>query len=243
MIHVLTLNYGQRASKEVDVAFKLVSLLKGMLPREGWGSIVEHKLVDLSTLKNVWKGTQLTDESIRIEEEYATSVVVPLRNVVMLSVAMAYAYTLSESYPGDHVYVIYGAHYYDIKPREDSWEPLYPDCSPECIEALQASFKICHFRESRKVELWSPSKEGIAKPEQLRFTYSAVGGLLYETWSCYLSGEHHCGACESCRNRHRAFREAGIPDCTTYNEPPGDPSGFKWAGEYYIHKYCVEDPS
>ncbi|MCE4613517.1 MAG: 7-cyano-7-deazaguanine synthase [Desulfurococcales archaeon] len=179
MIHVLTLNYGQRASKEVDVAFKLVSLLKGMLPCEGWGSIVEYKLVDLSTLKSVWRGAQLTDESVRIEEEYATSVVVPVRNVVALSVAVAYAYTLSELYPGGS-----SLHY-------------------------------------------------------LRGTL--VGSLLYETWSCYLSGEHHCGACESCRNRHKAFREAGIPDCTIYKEPPGDPSELERTGEYYVHKCCVEE--
>ena len=242
-VHALSFNYGQKHSKEVEVAKQVLSEISEIMSKrheygEEVGKIVEHKIIDISFMKQLWTTSQLTSD-IEVTEEYQPTVVVPIRNVVMLSIATAYAYSLLEQHPNEHVYVIYGAHYDDVAPREDTWEPLYPDCSPECIEALQAAFHICHWRSERRLEIWSPSRQGLRKSENLKQAYNIIGGLISGTWSCYRGGRFHCGRCEACRKRHQAFLEAGIPDCTLYEIPPGNPEDFVKVGDAYVHKSCV----
>ena len=247
-VYALTFNYGQKASREIEAARRVVARLReasgsDRLP----GRLVEHRVIDMAFMAGLWRGVQLTDESVPVEEEYTRTVIVPLRNAVMISIAAAYALTLASQRPGWGVYVAYGAQYDDLQPDPETWEPLYPDCSPECSEALQAALRICHNRGERRIEIWSPAREGLSKAENLRYAYSILGDLIYETWSCYRETPLHCGRCESCKKRHQAFLEAGIPDCTPYLHPPGDPADFEETIvdgiKAYIHKSCKHRPS
>lgn len=203
-IYPIIFDYGQKGSKEIKVAVELSRRL----------GFKEPRTVDISGLGGLWRGTQLTDEEVGVERSYAPSVVVPIRNAVFLTIAAAYAFTIGAKH------VIYGAHLDDVRLRADTLEPLYPDCTPEFQLALETALNMGHFRSERGVEIWSPAREGLTKSENLRRTYGILGDLVFETWSCYLSGPLHCGRCESCVNRHKAFQEAGIPDGTVYESYP-----------------------
>lgn len=199
-IHPIIFDYGQKAKKEIAIAINLSRKL----------GFMEPVVVDISSMSKIWRGTQLTDESVKIEEEYKPSVVVPIRNVVFLAIASAYALTI-----GANV-VTYGAHLDDIS-RTDTGEPLYPDCHPDTATAFENVLKIAHFPVGeKKLEIWSPAREGLSKSENLRRGYNIMKDLIYETWSCYDNREKHCGRCESCVNRKKAFLRAGIPDKTEY---------------------------
>lgn len=214
---LLFFDYGQKASRrEYEVVANLAGKINELAVSKGWGSIIEVKKLDLGGLREIWPGRQLTDETVGISDKWEETVVVPVRNVVMATIAAAYAYALADLENLDRVVILLGSHLDDVKPREDTYEPLYPDCSPECIKTLETALGVCHFRAKRVVEIWTPSIGLLRKSELLRECYELIGDLVYETYSCYAGGEKHCGVCESCRNRKKAFREAGLPDKTVY---------------------------
>lgn len=214
--HVLYFDYGHKArERELQTLNNVLSEITSLAKRNNWGNIIEIRVVPLNFMRELWIGTQLVDERVEVDEEYKPTVVVPIRNAVMMTIATAYAYTIAQE-NDINVYVLLGSQYDDIKPRDDTWEPRYPDCSPECIEVLQTAFRICHFRSERRIEIWSPSREGLKKHELLRICHSLIGNIVYKTWSCYKGLEKQCGICESCRNRKKAFNDAGIEDKTEY---------------------------
>jgi 7-cyano-7-deazaguanine synthase len=94
----------------------------------------------------------------------------------------------------------------------------YPDCRPEFVRAFEALAAIATKagvegdRFSVRAPLLHMSKADIAR-EAARLGLDA--GL---SWSCYdpTPDNKHCGLCDSCRLRSKAFSEAGLPDPTVY---------------------------
>ena len=77
--------------------------------------------------------------------------------------------------------------------------------------------------------------EGLAHPVHVRAPYLSLAKAevirlgarwpLELTFSCISPrGNHHCGLCSKCAERHQAFVDAGVPDPTLYETsfPPGD---------------------
>lgn len=193
---LLSFDYGQRHSKELEFAKQLADELE-----------IPWNLVDLTSITTLLKGSSLTDEVEVPEGHYAAdnmkATVVPNRNAMMLSIAYAAAVG-----NGSH-YVVFGAHAGD--------HDVYPDCRFEFVTALSKALAIGNEWADPVPTVYAPfvnwSKADIAK----------VGhelGVPYEmTWSCYKGGAVHCGKCGTCVERREAFHLAGVEDPTEYEVP------------------------
>jgi len=198
-VYALTILYGQRHSREASAA-------KRIAERAG----VNHVLVDLWDLKSVLHSAltghaEVPSPTAETPDAYAQSLqstVVPNRNMIMLSIAAGYAYSI-----GAHA-VAYAAHASDYA--------VYPDCRPEFVQALEKALQVSLDDSSFKVI--APFVH-MKKAEIVRL--GKLLGVPFElTWSCYCGGRKHCGRCSSCKERHRAFVEAGVEDPTEYETEP-----------------------
>ena len=186
-VYAITFNYGQIASKETLHA-KMIADKLG----------IKQKIIDLSSLKEVYgETTALMDERIPMPSEFKPVVIVPFRNAIFLSIAIAYATSIGASK------VLYGA--------QGSDAPFYPDCRKDFYQAFQTAARK---GTETRIEVDAPF-QGMKKSEIIKLGMKL--GVPYEmTWSCYLNKDLHCGICESCSNRKKAFKEAKVNDPTVY---------------------------
>lgn len=183
----ITFDYGQIAKKEVEAAKRIA---------RGLG--LDLKIVDLSVLKDVYLGaTSLVDERMPITKEFSKQLIVPFRNGVMLSFAVAYAQSIGAGY------IFYGA--------QGSDEPYYPDCRQSFVRAFQRAARL---GIDSKLVIKAPLSK--MKKSDVVILGKDLGVPFEITWSCYRGGDRHCGVCESCINRKKAFSEAGVPDPINY---------------------------
>jgi 7-cyano-7-deazaguanine synthase len=189
-VFALSFDYGQRHVKELACASKVCKRLG-----------VNHKVVDISSINQLLAGSSLTND-IEIPEghyeaESMKSTVVPNRNMVLISLAVAYAVSVG----AEQVY--YGAHSGD--------HAIYPDCRPEFVEKMNDVCKIANYES---VEIFSPyltvSKTAI-------LTDGITMGLDYsDTWTCYNGREKACGKCGACEERLEAFADNNTVDPIPY---------------------------
>jgi 7-cyano-7-deazaguanine synthase len=205
-IYMITFGYGQRATREIERACYFTKVLKAK----------DHKVVDISFMKSLYgKSNALTDSDQRLTEEFEQSLVVPLRNAIFITIATAWAMSINARV------VAYGAHTGDI--------PHYPDCRPVFVRAINEALNIAESDNiiagrHPEIKILSPAITDINKALLLRSGYKVLGDKVFQTWSCYSDGirlgNHgdylHCGRCESCISRKKAFTNAQIEDRTLY---------------------------
>ncbi len=204
-LYLISFNYGQKASIELNVAKKFSALLKSK----------EHKIIDISFLKTLYGNTNvLTNSKSKIPDTFDYSIVVPLRNTIFITLASVWAISLKVPL------LVYGAHAGDKK---------YPDCRPSFVKSLENTLTLSEIDGiklglRKKLNIWSPAMDNLDKTKLLLIGYDALGDKLFQSWSCYLGNninkkskvKLHCGKCESCINRKKAITKSGLKDKTNY---------------------------
>lgn len=195
-VRALAVHYGQRHHVELDAGERFARRLR--IPR----TVINVPLWHLTP------GNALTDPTVDVPhghyaDDSMRATVVPNRNMVLLSLAIAHAAAI------DAGCVAYGAHAGD--------HAVYPDCREPFAEAMARAAAVCHYQPIallRPFLTWSKA-DIVAAGARL--------GVPFElTWSCYEGTDEpidraaHCGACGTCVERREAFVLAGVPDPTRY---------------------------
>lgn len=124
---------------------------------------------------------------------------VPARNLVMLSVATAYA----EANGFD--YIVLGNNLEEAG--------AYPDNEPEFINRFNAMLPFA-VGDGKRVRVLMPV--GNLMKHEIVALGLEHGAPLDLTWSCYRNGDLHCGTCGPCMMRRTAFSINNTPEVITY---------------------------
>jgi 7-cyano-7-deazaguanine synthase len=193
-IHAITFDYGQRSA---DMEIRSSNAICKELG-------LEQTIIELPWLKNLGKSALTTDEEVpelkfdqldvkEIVDETARKVWVPGRNIVFTSIATSYAEALGAAK------IIVG---WDLEEAN-----TFPDNSKKFLNSFNHVLEVGSLYDIKiEAPLINMIKMDIVK---LGININAPLDLTY---SCYMGGSIHCGTCESCIRRRRAFNLAGVLD-------------------------------
>ena len=187
-VKAISFNYGQRHSKELVSAINFTKEIG-----------IHHAVIDIQGVTHSLDlGSALINPGIPVpkghyEDESMRMTVVPGRNLIMSSMAMAHASAIGFDrialgvHAGDHA--------------------IYPDCRPRFIDALRS---VGAYFDYNPIAVFTPfimmSKGEIAEiGKSLGLDYS-------KTWTCYVGGAEPCGECGACQERKEAMEFAGIAE-------------------------------
>ncbi len=197
-IHALTFDYGQKSAEmEIKSAKDICEQLN-----------IRHTIIDLPWLKKLGKSALTSDEEVPelkmnqlddklICDETARRVWVPGRNIVFTAIATSFA-------EAENAKII-------IMGWDFEEAITFPDNSKAFLDAFNNVLEIGSL-EDIKIEapVIEMNKSDIVK---LGNKINAPMNLIY---SCYMGEKEHCGVCESCMRRIRAFEDTDVLDETKY---------------------------
>ena len=197
-IHALTFDYGQRSAQmEIKSANEVCKELGA-----------DHTVIKLPWLSELGRSALTSNNDVPepgIQElddmesstETALKVWVPGRNIVFTSIANSFGESMGAEI------IIVG---WDLEEAA-----TFPDNSKEFLNAFNNVLQVGSF-DKIKIEapLIDMNKIDIVK------LGNDIGAPMDLSYSCYKGFDKHCGVCESCMRRIRAFNAAEIEDKTVY---------------------------
>lgn len=197
-VHAITFDYGQRSAKmEIKSSKAICDELD-----------LKHTVIELPWLSGLGSSALTSDEDVPklgveqlddkgVCDETARKVWVPGRNVVFTSIALSFA----EAKGAEKIIVGW-----DLEEAA-----TFPDNSKEFLDAFNQVLEIGSL-ENVQIEapLIQMDKKEIVKMGE------EIGAPMNISYSCYMGKKEHCGVCESCMRRKRAFKFAGVGDETEY---------------------------
>ena len=148
-------------------------------------------------MNNAIKENEL--DNLEKSQETAKSVWVPARNMVFTSIATSFA----ESIGAEIIIVGWDA--------EEA--ATFPDNSKEFMDAFNELISI---GSPENIKIEAPAID-LNKEEIVKLGVE-VGAPMELSYSCYAGRDKHCGICESCMRRKRAFKKLKIKDLTEYEK-------------------------
>lgn len=183
-IYALTVRYGQRHEREVEAARRICREI----------GVAEHRIASIEF--GDWASALTGSDELPTDGpgDGIPSTWVPMRNLIFLSMASAYAEVVN----ADAIYV--GVSQVDYSG--------YPDCRKEFIDAYQGAADLASkqfVEEGLTIPVITPLMH-LSKVETIQLGMS-LGVNFDLTWSCYAGGAEPCGECDSCHIRDAAFAE------------------------------------
>ncbi len=199
-VNALTIDYSQRHRREIESARAIAKVL----------GAERHVVLPLDLRQ--FGGSALTDDIAvpkgGVEAEGIPVTYVPARNLVFLSLTLAWAEAI-------------GAHDIFIGVNALDYSG-YPDCRPDFIASFQETARLATRDgvQGKPFTIHAPLQHwGKARIASEAHRLGLDPGL---SWSCYdpAPGGQACGLCDSCRLRRKGFDEAGLVDPTRYADVP-----------------------
>ena len=189
-VNVLSIDYGQRHSRELECSKKICSDIE--LPRK----VVSFKL-------DQFGDSPLTNKDIRVPDqtqEKQRKTVVGFRNTMFCTLAGMYAQTL-------------GVQNIFIAPCKEDFA-VYRDCRRDFFDVLEEALSLGGTQEDSHIEIHTPfidmwKKDIVKLGVELDVPYQ-------DTHTCYLGREKACGKCDACVERIQSFKDNKTVDPIDY---------------------------
>jgi 7-cyano-7-deazaguanine synthase len=191
----LAFYYGQRHRRELECVIRVCYTLA-----------IHYSIIDLwDVAACTMRDSALTNDRHHMPvghyaDESMKKTVVPNRNMIMLSIAIAYAVS------NQLKRVVFGAHTGD--------HTIYPDCRPGFVIGMNSLAAIANWHP---VRVEAPYLHLTKAQILARGIAAGVERFAYlDTWTCYEGGRKACGQCGSCTERLEAFAAVDWEDPLSY---------------------------